>query len=73
MFYQTLHLLSKTYNCAYCRKSSDKAIEVLNNRDKESNNWYMETRRKAMSMTTHAQVDRLSKEWSLNADDAKKN
>jgi hypothetical protein len=41
-------------------------LEVLNQVDKESTNWYLETRRKAMATSTSEQVERLSKEWETN-------
>lgn len=48
------------------RESSARALEVLNQVDKESTNWYLETRRKALASSTSEQIERLSKEWETN-------
>lgn len=48
------------------KKSSDRALRVLDQYDKENKDWYMETRRKALASSTSAQIERLSKEWEMN-------
>lgn len=48
------------------RKSSAKALDVLNQNDKVNSEWYLETRRKALASSNSEQIDRLSKEWETS-------
>lgn len=59
-------LVGLTFIYNFNRKSSAKALEVLNQVDKDSTNWYLETRRKALESSTSEQVERLSKQWETN-------
>ncbi|XP_046441840.1 dnaJ-like protein 60 [Daphnia pulex] len=53
-------LVGAAFHFVIVKKSSARALEVLNQVDKESTNWYLETRRKALASSTSEQIERLS-------------